>query len=184
MKIYPAVSSTPFASLEKVGHFSAIEKEILFAMHTVFRIDAIDQVDDRLWNVGLSLTEDTDEQLTHITEQIRKETRGSTGLHRLGQLMIKIGSLEKAEEIYGTLEKTTFAHDWRELAHIHHTLGYINFMKGAVSNALSHNQRSLDIKLAHLPLDDLELPQPTIISAQFYVTRTILIAQKNTTSVL
>jgi tetratricopeptide (TPR) repeat protein len=157
MKIDPAVSSTPFALVEKVGHFSAVEKEIFFAMHTVFRIDKVDQVDDRLWKVDLSLTQDTDEQLTRITEHIRKETRGSTGSHRLGQLMIKVGLLDKAEEIYRTLEKTTFDHNWRELAHIHHTLGYINFIKGAVSNALSHNRRSLDIKLAHLTPDDPEL---------------------------
>jgi hypothetical protein len=38
MEIDPRISSTPFARLDKISYYSDKEKEILFSMHTVFRI--------------------------------------------------------------------------------------------------------------------------------------------------
>jgi hypothetical protein len=40
MSIDPSVSSTPFASIKEVSFFKK-EEEILFSMHTVFRIGEI-----------------------------------------------------------------------------------------------------------------------------------------------
>jgi hypothetical protein len=41
MEINPLISSTPFASVSNHSYYSDIEKEILFSMHTVFRIQEI-----------------------------------------------------------------------------------------------------------------------------------------------
>ena len=46
MKIDSSISSTPFALLDKVSYYENSEKEILFSMHTVFRIDSVTLIDE------------------------------------------------------------------------------------------------------------------------------------------
>ena len=47
--IDPLISSTPFASLNSSSHFGDSEEEILFSIHTVFRIGELDHLDTQLW---------------------------------------------------------------------------------------------------------------------------------------
>ncbi|CAF3769962.1 unnamed protein product [Rotaria sp. Silwood1] len=59
MTIDPSISSVPFTSLDKLSYFQEKEKEILFSMHTVFRIGEIKPLDDnndnsRFWHVYLT----------------------------------------------------------------------------------------------------------------------------------
>jgi hypothetical protein len=91
MSINPSVSSAPFASIQEVSYFQE-EEEILFSMHTVFRIGDITKINDnnRLYQVELTLTADDDQQLRILTDQIREETPGETGWKRLGQLLLKL----------------------------------------------------------------------------------------------
>jgi hypothetical protein len=72
MKIDPSIKSTPSTSLEKIRYYPE-EKEILFSMHSVFRIDDIQSLGDRLWKVKRILTSDKNEQLARVTEYLRKE---------------------------------------------------------------------------------------------------------------
>ena len=53
------------------------EEEILFSMHSIFRIGQIEQIDEnnRLWQVDLTLTNDNDPQLYALTERMREETK-------------------------------------------------------------------------------------------------------------
>ena len=85
MSIDPSVSSTPFASIKEVSYFKK-EEEILFSMHTVFRIGEIKQIDKNnpLYQVELTLTSDDDPQLRLLTERIREEAGGGTGWQRIG----------------------------------------------------------------------------------------------------
>ena len=48
MTIDPSVSSTPFAKLNRASFFEESEKELLFSMHTVFRIGGVQLIEDRL----------------------------------------------------------------------------------------------------------------------------------------
>ena len=59
----PKLHSTVFANIEKISYFS-IEAEILFSMHTVFRIRHVINLKqhDRLFEVRLTLTNDDDRQ--------------------------------------------------------------------------------------------------------------------------
>jgi tetratricopeptide (TPR) repeat protein len=158
IKVDPSISSTPFASLDKISYYADREKEILFSMHTVFRIGEIKETENRLWEVSLTLTSDNDQQLDQLTQQMRKEIRGTTGLHRMGQLMIRMGHFNKAEEIYiQSLQTISDDDDPADLAHIHHQLGSISNEKGDLSSALSHYQQSLDIRLIYQSLDDPQL---------------------------
>jgi tetratricopeptide (TPR) repeat protein len=157
MEIDPSISSTPFACPNSIGYYTNLEDEILFSMHTVFRIGEMEQIDDRLWEVHLRLTSDNDEQLTRLTEYIREKTDASTELHRLGSLMFVMGEFDKAEEIFKALLDTTSDEDWTGLASLHHMLGYVHYEKGNPSDALAHFKQSQNIELTYLPLDDPKL---------------------------
>jgi hypothetical protein len=116
MSIDSSVSCTPFASIDEVSYFQT-EVEILFSMHTVFRIGEIKQIDshNQLYQVELTLTSDDDPQLRILTERIREEAGGGTGWQKIGQLLLKIPQFDKAEELYTILlEQTT---DESEKAH-------------------------------------------------------------------
>ncbi len=62
IEIDPLISSIPFVELKNIGNHED-EKEVLFSMHTIFRIRNMYQIEDRLWEVTLTLTDANDEKL-------------------------------------------------------------------------------------------------------------------------
>jgi tetratricopeptide (TPR) repeat protein len=147
------VSSTPFALINDVSFFKSSEQEILFSMHTVFRIGNIHPIEfenDQLWEVQLILTRDSDQQLNKLIEQTREESRGSTGWFRVGQLLIKLGQFGKAEELYDLLLNQK--PNKMEKAYIDHQLGWIKVHLGDYIEAISFFEKSLSISEEILPL--------------------------------
>ena len=154
--IKPFVSSCPFAILIGISYFKE-EQEILFSMHSIFRIESIKQTDDnsRIWLVNLTLTNDNDPQLQILTECIRKETEGSIGWERLGQLMIKLGHFTKAEEFYRMLlEKVDVE---TEKANLFHVLGCIKNEQGEYTEAVKFCEQSIEISEKISPLNPINL---------------------------
>ncbi|CAF4262218.1 unnamed protein product, partial [Adineta steineri] len=97
MSIDPSIKSTPFASIKEMSAAER-EEEILFSMHTVFRVGVIQQTDnrDQLYQVELQLTSDDDQQLRLLTNRIREEAGANTGWRRLGKLLLTTGKFNKA----------------------------------------------------------------------------------------
>jgi tetratricopeptide (TPR) repeat protein len=158
MKINPKIPSTPFASLDQESYFEEFEKEILFSMHTVFRIDHVKQKNERLWEVHLTLTSDYDPQLTTLTDFIRNEIKGKTGWHRLALLLTKMGEYEKSLHVYETLlQQLQDKNDWEELSYLHHQLGYNYKHSGDLSQALIEYQTCFDIESTHYSPEDSRL---------------------------
>ena len=64
LMIDPLISGTPFAKVGDLGYYKK-EQEILFSMHSIFRIGQMKQIgeNDRLWQVELTLTGDNDPNL-------------------------------------------------------------------------------------------------------------------------
>ncbi|CAF4409416.1 unnamed protein product, partial [Rotaria magnacalcarata] len=60
---------------------------------------------------------------------MRKETEGSTGWHRLGILLVKVGEYSKAEDVYKVLLNQTTL-DELEKAHLNHQLGLTKRKQG------------------------------------------------------
>ena len=94
MTIDPEVSissSTPFALID---HESAIpsEQEILFSIHTVFRIENIQQMKEKkgIYEVQLTLTDDNDPQLTGFTQRMREELTSSAVFQGVKQLYMEL----------------------------------------------------------------------------------------------
>jgi tetratricopeptide (TPR) repeat protein len=158
INIDPSQVTTPFASLDNVSFVKDQEKEVLFSMHSVFRIGEMKSIEDRLFEINLTITNDNDEQLQQLKQYMRKETEKATGLERLGSLMMQMGQFDKAEKIYNTLyEIVSHDNDQKELATIYNQLGIISCEKHDLTNALSFYQKSLDIELTYLSPDDFHL---------------------------
>jgi tetratricopeptide (TPR) repeat protein len=156
MTIDPSVSSAPFASIRDVSFFQT-EEEILFSMHTVFRIGEINKMDnnDSLYQVDLKLTADDDQQLRTLTERIREEVVGAKGWQRLGQLLVKLGQFDKAEELYNViLEQTS---DEGRKASCYNNLGYIKDDQGDYQKAIKYYEQGLAIEEKTLSPDDSSL---------------------------
>ena len=89
--IDPELSSTPFADIRNVSYFEQ-EREVLFSMHTVFRIGQIKTMDKqgRLVEVHLTLTADDDPQLRKLSDRLQTEIEDLTGLERVGNLLYSV----------------------------------------------------------------------------------------------
>lgn len=145
-------SSASFVSLENLSYYPD-EKEVLFSMHTVFRISEMKQIEDRLWQVNLNLISDADEQFTQLTEIIRNEIQGETGWDQLGHLMIQMSEFIKAEHIYRTLLDSTPDDDFARLARRQHQLGRALYHTGDLEQALSSLKKALDIQQQYFPFN-------------------------------
>ena len=152
MSIDPSVSSTRFASIKEVSYFKK-EEEILFSMHTVFRIGDIKQIDKNngLYQVELTLTSDDDPQLRILTEHIREETRGGTRWETIGTLLLKISQFDKVDELYSVLLGQT--HDEGKKAYYYNQLGYVKHDQGDYEKALWYYEKGLEIWQETLPSD-------------------------------
>ena len=150
MSINTSISSTLFASIQDVSYFHN-EAEILFSMHTVFRIGEMKKLDNTglLYQVNLELTADDDQQLRHLTERIRKEVAGITGWTRLGNLLLKIGQFDKAEEVYKILLGQATSE--RAKAHHYNNIGIAKSRKGEHEKALYYFEKGLAIEQNILP---------------------------------
>lgn len=147
MTIDTSVSSVPFANLENIGQFNETEKEILFSMHTVFRIGDIESISDdsRCWRVKLTLASNTDKELVDVTNKIREETQGgSTGLFRLGRFLINFGKYDIAKGLYETMLDLR-PNDDNSNVKIYGQLGLINEYQGKNLDALALYEKIREI---------------------------------------
>ncbi|CAF1495891.1 unnamed protein product [Adineta steineri] len=157
MSINPTNLTTPFASVSDVSYFHT-EDEVLFSMHTIFRIGDIKPMDgnSHLYKVNLTLTSDNDQDLRTLTDRIRQETfPDNEGWERLGLLLIKMGQFKKAQEVYAVLLHQTT--DESGKASIYDQLGKIKYNQGEYPEALTYYEKTLAIDQNTLPSNHLNL---------------------------
>ncbi|CAF1550412.1 unnamed protein product, partial [Rotaria magnacalcarata] len=150
-----STSNTPFAMLDEHSAIKG-EQEILFTMHTVFRVVEMKQTakNNRLWEVQLAITDDNDPQLSTLTNRIKEEIDGR-GWHRMGKLMLKVGHFDQAEELYQELLKN--ASDDTETTFIYYMLGMLKNRQGKYPDAVKFYEKSLEIYRKTLPEDHASL---------------------------
>ncbi|CAM2701096.1 unnamed protein product [Rotaria socialis] len=151
-------TTSPFALIDQVSCFEN-EREILFSMNSVFRIDEtkeMDGINRGLWQVKLTLTgSDSDPQFAALINCLRAENTGSTGWTRLGELLIKLSKYDKAAELYKALIETTTDEKWN--AHYYYMLGLVEFARGAYAESISLYEKALEIFLKDLTPNDTNL---------------------------
>jgi tetratricopeptide (TPR) repeat protein len=152
MTIDSAKSTAPFAFITNVSYFQDKEDEVLFSMHTVFRICDIKPMDGnhRLFQVELTLTSDNDKDLRILTDRIREETfRDSEGWYRLGLVLFQMGQSEKAQQVYENLLKQTTEESKK--GNIYDRLGSVKYNQGEYNEAIRFYEKSLEIYKKTLP---------------------------------
>jgi tetratricopeptide (TPR) repeat protein len=150
--INPAQSTTPFASVIDVGCYAGDEDEVLFSMHTVFRIGNITPMleNHRLFRVELTLTADNDKDLRRLTDRIREETfPNSTGWYRLGLVLLQMGEPQRAQRVYKILLEQRTEESTK--APIYHQLGLIKNRLGEYQEAIRFYEKALAIYQQSLP---------------------------------
>ena len=139
-----SLHSALFASLTDESYYNE-ENEILFTMHTIFRVGEITSIGEDLWEVELSLTSDSDKDLKKHADNIRQATQGSTGWDRLGELLFRMGKFDKAEEVYEILIKNSFEDDMKGLAHRYRLMASVKENKNEYNEALMFLNKTLEI---------------------------------------
>ena len=144
-------TTTPFASIKDIGYLRDQDDEMLFSMHTVFRIINISPMDEsnRLFQVNLILTNNNDRDLRVLTDRIRAESENSKGWDRLGLLLFKMGQTDRAQQVYDTL--LAQATKDSEKGEIYYRLASAKHTLGEYPEALKLYERSLLIRQRYLP---------------------------------
>ncbi|CAF1487584.1 unnamed protein product [Adineta steineri] len=155
MSIDPSIKSTPFASIHEESYFKQ-EAEILFSMHAVFRVGAIQQIDNnnQLYQVELQLTSDDDQQLRVLTDRIRKEV-GGAGWPSLSSLLLKTGQFDKAGKLCNVLLEQTSNEVEKAVYYTH--LGAVHCNQGDYGKAVWYFEQDLKICEKTLPSNDPSL---------------------------
>ena len=162
MIIDASISTTPFAAIKESSRWK-LEDEILFSMHTVFRIHDIKLINSRLYEVNLILTGEHDEELQTLTSHLRQEIQGETCFEKLGSLLFELGEYDKSLIIYKKLlDAANLKGDQRKISSICNQLGATYSRKGDFDAALAHYKKSYEIKSTYVSWDDSSLS--TILS--------------------
>ena len=156
MSIDPNITSTPFADAQGVSFYPE-EGEIIFSMHTVFRIQTIEPLSDGRghFQVNLTLTNDDDAQLRILTDQFDADVQTSDGWKGMARLLIEVGQPDKAEELYRTLLAQTS--NPIDQGQYYHQLGCIKDAQGDYTEALRSYERALEIRSESLPASHPDL---------------------------
>jgi tetratricopeptide (TPR) repeat protein len=155
--IDPSIASTPFAKVNNVSYFKS-EEELLFSMHSVFRIGQMKSIDgnNRLWHVDLLLTDDNDPDFCELTECMRVETFPHLkGWRRLCELLIKLDQLDKAQQVCEILLDQS--PNEREEADIYNMLGMVKIKQGEYAEAIIFSEKSIKIEQQILSPTDPDL---------------------------
>jgi tetratricopeptide (TPR) repeat protein len=156
--IDPLIVSTPFANIDDISCVQT-EEDILFSIHSVFRIGQIKQINDndnRLWQVDLTLIGENDPQLRTLIKCIRDETfPHRKGWCRWSELLIKHGEFTKAQQVCDTVITQTA--DIDEKGFLNYQLGLIKFHQGKYVEANSFYNLSLKIREKILPPEHVDI---------------------------
>jgi tetratricopeptide (TPR) repeat protein len=157
MTIEQSKSTTPFAFINGVSYFDA-ENEVLFSMHTVFRIGKIQSIGNihRLVQVDLTLMGEDDKDLRVLTDHIREETvPKSEGWYRLGEMLCKMGRFDKSQQVYeALLDQTTNETD---KAAVYHQIAWVKCEQGVYEEALAFYDNANEILKSTLPSNHPDL---------------------------
>ena len=159
MTIDPQQSTIPFASIANASAYKNNEEEILFAMHTIFRIRNIRPIDgyERLIRIELELTSDNDNELQILTTRIRQETfPNSPGWDRLGLVLLRLDKAQQAEEVYNIiLQQET---DESKNGWLFQRLGRCKAGQNQSTQAIQFYEKSIEIYEKYSP-NDSSLPK-------------------------
>lgn len=142
---------TPFTALKKISYSNEFDENVLFAMHSVYRIGDSKQIEDGVWQIKLILTDPYDRSINRVNELIEQETRDSSGWYKLSKLMIAIRDFDHAKEICFVLLSLLSDDDFLSISNIYNELGLICDEMGDYKLSLEYYQKAMDLRQKCLP---------------------------------
>ena len=172
LEIDPTLTKTPFASLNDLSYYGNKEEEILFSMHTIFRIMEVKEGNEGIWNVKLKSANDEDRQVGQLMEKMRGEMDQVSAVDRFVRLTTTIDQYSKADEFYHLLLETLSQTNEKLLACIYRQLGYIKFKQGKLLEVKPWYDRALKIQEKLHPSSELELAGTYSCLGLWYASQT------------
>jgi tetratricopeptide (TPR) repeat protein len=143
-------SSTTFMSLETLGYYLNSSSEILFSVDSIFHIGEIKQIEDKIWQIDLTLMKHSNQKLKEYLQSL-EDIEGETAWQQLGFYFIQINQYDKAEELYKTLIESNSINDPKNLSLLNEQLAFIYHKKDDPINSLLYYKKSLKNYLIFLP---------------------------------
>jgi len=157
--IDPSKSSIPFIALNNLSYVSDANGEILLSMNTIFHMDQIERISDRLYEITLSPANKKDEQVINLVDYMQEMTQGVSGWFRLTRILMDVNEYNQVENIYKYMYDQTNENQHEERAFLLHELGYVNDLKNDLLTSITNYQQAINIYLRYLPPN-----HPTLIT--------------------
>ncbi|CAF1286037.1 unnamed protein product [Didymodactylos carnosus] len=120
---------------------------------SIFRFESVHyDKEQQIWMADLDLCNEDDHDLKQVFGYMKKEMRSETTLISLGNLLYKMGELDKAEKYYKRLLNELLVGD-SDIALCYTGLGLVHQDKGEYDLALMNYEKALKIQLKALPPD-------------------------------
>ena len=156
-------SNVTFADITHLSAFEN-EKEILFSLGAVFKIDSIDKslLVQNLTIVKMKATDDGPTIVQNYTEICKRDLEDTSLNVIFGRLLIDMGQYRESKYYFGSLiesTKRTASEEDIECAPFYHNKGRAHGCMGELSDALTLMIRALEIRRRHLPLNHPDVAQ-------------------------
>ena len=147
INIDSTVNKFSYANISSISAFAKTEKETLFSMGAVFRIESLNETQPGLWTVILKLTGEEDNELRQLTDYMRQKILVVSPLNSLAKLLLEMGDYKRAKQFcFRLLEDNTVTGNWKSLAGVHNTLGFIYHQTGDKERAMQHYEKSIQLQ--------------------------------------
>ncbi|CAF1189139.1 unnamed protein product [Adineta ricciae] len=156
ISVNPAIKTVPFASIQETS-YSQKQGQVLFAMHSMFRIDGMEMLSDNPlhYQIELKLISNDDPQIRQLDKSIEENVSHVVEWQRLGEILFKLSQFDKAEELYRLLLEQAFSNN--QLALYYNQLGYVKDNQEDYENALIYYVKSLEMWQKITPTNKQEL---------------------------
>ncbi|CAF3765563.1 unnamed protein product [Rotaria socialis] len=154
MNIDSHKSKCSFIVVGNLGFYQNLEQEVLFSMGTVFLIENVKKTSTDQWEVQLTLTDNTVDNLAHYTAKVRKQIHSSHILISLVKLMDEMGQYKMIDVFADVFAEDNIIHQHPgRLAEMQHAMGSAYLSAGNKNKALEFLENALATYLTLVPAD-------------------------------
>ena len=178
----PKIGSAVFADVGKHS-YAQTESEVMFSMHTIFRILDIVVLDkeQRLFEVQLTLISEDDQELNQLVDRIEANIEGDIQGEECWKMLSNMKQLDKIAALFLALLKQEPSE--RDQGHYYQRLGAIKYMQADYNSALEYYERATSIREKILSPTNLALASSygnigSVYSAMEQYSRSLLYHRK------
>ncbi|CAF3990748.1 unnamed protein product [Didymodactylos carnosus] len=135
------IETKPFCYINQLSMFYD-EEEVLFSIGTVFQVETIELMKNKIWNVKMILSGEHDKRSEALTTYFKKEIGKSPSVLTLGWFLNRLGDFDMSERFYRTLLKQ-LPSNHGDVGTIYNNLGLLYKDKGSCLEAVKYYELAL-----------------------------------------